>query len=349
MSEKKLKLPVLTPCGFTNQLSNLFLSTDIGPSVKSIKFKHDYDAHTLSLILTAADDSVKTCTLDTEKFIIDGMVENVELKDIDEKTNLVITFNTVSGKEAINIDLESVLISPLVESIEDLSSNMILTEMEDGSYRMGSDLSSNPNYDKFLQPAGEYPSKADLIKVDENVQEKFNSLMNDQTDTASMATLILDLYKSMGFKKTESRSTKLLFNDGTTSVYNWSGEIDQQTMIDDGLFDEDNWEWTKTIMKAEIGTAVTGIVDETFSGCNNLASVTIPSSVTSIGDYAFEGCSGLTSITIPDSVMSIGEEAFYKCSSLTALTFEGKTRAEVDAMDNCYWGITDTSIIKVEN
>ena len=43
-----------------------------------------------------------------------------------------------------------------------------------------------------------------------------------------------------------------------------------------------------------------GIVAGAFSGCTNIASVTIPNSVTSIGESAFSGCSGLTAVHITD-------------------------------------------------
>ena len=77
---------------------------------------------------------------------------------------------------------------------------------------------------------------------------------------------------------------------------------------------------TGSIYSAVIEEGVTGIGSNTFSGCSNLAYVTIPDSVTRIGDWAFNGCKSLTSITIPDSVTSIGEYAFYDCSSLSGIT-----------------------------
>ena len=60
----------------------------------------------------------------------------------------------------------------------------------------------------------------------------------------------------------------------------------------------------------------TTIIENAFSGCPGLTSITIPSSVTSIGDGAFYDCRNLTSITIPSSVTSIGGSAFSSCSNL---------------------------------
>ena len=73
-----------------------------------------------------------------------------------------------------------------------------------------------------------------------------------------------------------------------------------------------------------------------FSGCKNLASVTIPDSVTSIGSYAFYGCTSLTDITIPDSVTEIWDNAFYNCSSLANITIPNSvTNIGRNAFENC--------------
>ena len=73
-----------------------------------------------------------------------------------------------------------------------------------------------------------------------------------------------------------------------------------------------------------------------FSGCKNLASVTIPDSVTSIGSYAFSGCTSLTDITIPDSVTEIWYNAFYNCSSLANITIPNSvTNIGRNAFESC--------------
>ncbi len=61
------------------------------------------------------------------------------------------------------------------------------------------------------------------------------------------------------------------------------------------------------------------IENNSFYGCSNLSSVTLPNEVKSIGEYAFRDCTSLTSITIPASVTSIGNNAFSGCNRLVEI------------------------------
>ena len=126
---------------------------------------------------------------------------------------------------------------------------------------------------------------------------------------------IIDHSKPAGNPK-----TKITFANGNVEEYDWSGRINQQTMIDAGLYDADNWQWIKEPQTVEIGANVTIIGEYAFSGCSGLTSATIPSSVTSIGNEAFTHCSSLMSVTILEGVTSIGERVFESCSSLTSAT-----------------------------
>ena len=64
-------------------------------------------------------------------------------------------------------------------------------------------------------------------------------------------------------------------------------------------------------------TGLTGIDDNAFMGCSNLASVTLPENISSIGSYAFYGCNALTTFTIPQGVSEVGTYAFRGCTGLT--------------------------------
>ena len=46
-------------------------------------------------------------------------------------------------------------------------------------------------------------------------------------------------------KPVANPKTKITFTDGSVEEYDWSGEIDQQTMVNTGLFDENEYIWTK--------------------------------------------------------------------------------------------------------
>ena len=41
--------------------------------------------------------------------------------------------------------------------------------------------------------------------------------------------------------------TKITFTDGTSQEYDWSGEINRQTMVDAGLFNYDSYVWVKEL------------------------------------------------------------------------------------------------------
>ena len=139
--------------------------------------------------------------------------------------------------------------------------------------------------------------------------------------------------------------TKITFTDGTSQEYDWSGEINQQTMIDSGLFDGGSNTWIKKPTMVEIGSAVTSIGDTAFTNCSGLTSVTIPNSVTSIGSNAFYGCLSLMSVAIPLSVTSIGVWTFYRCRSLTSVTFSNRDIATVQGMANYSWSLKTGCVI----
>ena len=46
-------------------------------------------------------------------------------------------------------------------------------------------------------------------------------------------------------KPVVSPKTKITFTDGTSQEYDWSGEINQQTMVDAGLYNNDIGYWIK--------------------------------------------------------------------------------------------------------
>ena len=71
-------------------------------------------------------------------------------------------------------------------------------------------------------------------------------------------------------------------------------------------------------------TGLTRIEEETFAGCSELESVTIPENVAVIGDNAFNGCSSLESITLTSSTPpEVGTDAFADTGDCPILVPEG--------------------------
>ena len=161
--------------------------------------------------------------------------------------------------------------------------------------------------------------------------------------------------------------TRFTFRNGTTVNLNVSGQLNPWKFdMDEGEnildYDGDNKLFKYDLTSVDIGTGVTSIGEHAFSNCSGLTSVTIlGSGTTSIGENAFTGCRGLTSVTIGSGVTSIGDSAFIDCENLTSVTIGSditsigsiaflnckaltsmtidKTKAEVEAMSNKYWGL----------
>ena len=168
-----------------------------------------------------------------------------------------------------------------------------------------------------------------------------------------------------------ARATQMVFDDGAVSSFNWVGEVSRKDIIDAGLYDSASYEWLRKPVDVRLGDAVTSIGNEAFTECTSLKSITIPASMKSIGDATFDFCTNLTSISILEGITAIGEAAFGRCVNLTniimpasvvsigrdvffdvslrSLVFKGKTLAEVQAMPNYPWGISNTSIISTWN
>ena len=100
-------------------------------------------------------------------------------------------------------------------------------------------------------------------------------------------------------------------------------------------------------MNVTIPGSVVKIEKEAFSDCIGLKKVLMLDGVKYIRDYAFWFCKNLKHVTIPTSVVNIGADAFFNCPKLKEVIFKGKTKREVQSMDNYPFGIIeDESIIK---
>ncbi len=85
----------------------------------------------------------------------------------------------------------------------------------------------------------------------------------------------------------------------------------------------------ETITSAELGSGVKSLGAETFRGCRNLASVTLPEGLEEIGAHAFHDCSceDFTDIRLPESLRTFGEYAFYNTTCLRMVTIPRGVRA----------------------
>jgi hypothetical protein len=145
------------------------------------------------------------------------------------------------------------------------------------------------------------------------------------TDLSCSFTVTGDRWLVAQFKKPSS----IVFSDAIVEAIcleNWDDDHDgflsfeeaaAVTSID--LVFKNNTEIT-SFDELRYFTGLESITAQAFSGCTNLASVTLPESLTSIGQQAFLNCKALSELTIPNSVTSVGNQAFMNCTGLASVT-----------------------------
>ena len=113
----------------------------------------------------------------------------------------------------------------------------------------------------------------------------------------------------------------------------------------------------KSFDELQYFTSLTEIPAGAFSGCSDLATVTLTASVNAIGETAFQGsaltafdfssietigsnafngCTGLVTLDLPEVVSTVGTQAFQNCTALTSVTVHSpNTVVADDAFGQC--------------
>lgn len=178
----------------------------------------------------------------------------------------------------------------------------------------------------------------------------------------------LDILKSCGHEYESGSSWFVVAKDGNCALFDKNGDIDDLSRvkyIDLNMTPKDMErinipKSVKCIRTAALGDRYKLIdinmepssVAETwsfaFNYCSSLESITFPKGFLRLGDYAFHACDALKNVVFPLGLRRVGEHAFMRCSSLESIHFTGKTREQIEHMDDYPWDIKDKSIFKCE-
>ena len=91
-------------------------------------------------------------------------------------------------------------------------------------------------------------------------------------------------------------------------------------------------------------TGLTSIAANSFNGCSNLTTITIPESVTSINISAFADCVALKSVYLSEGLTSIRSTAFKGCTSLTTLVIP-KSVSSIGSQAFAETGLSSVTIL----
>lgn len=130
--------------------------------------------------------------------------------------------------------------------------------------------------------------------------------------------------------KSTSKFVKPDLNEGYTLSETGELTISSQTGMANWVKNGRPYNYSK-VKSVTITGNVTGIVENTFSGCSNLTQVTITANgITSIGMVAFQNTKSLTTIEIPASVTTIGNAAFAGSGISTFTVAKGGSSFKTD-------------------
>ena len=96
----------------------------------------------------------------------------------------------------------------------------------------------------------------------------------------------------------------------------------------------------KSLDELQYLTTVPDIYGNTFEGCTNLETVTLPNGIVHIYYRAFRNCQKLAAVTIPEMVNTIGEACFYGCKALREVTVCSPDPSFISLGNNVFGGVT---------
>ena len=132
--------------------------------------------------------------------------------------------------------------------------------------------------------------------------------------------------------------------DGINYLLNASSKTATVVKLDNGKYSGDIVIPQKITASDGVEYIVTILGKNSFNGCTNLTSVSLPESITSLANACFYGCSSLTEIEIPESVSALYSQCFAECTSLASI----KLPKSINSIGtSCFKGCTSLTNIEI--
>lgn len=187
---------------------------------------------------------------------------------------------------------------------------------------------------------GESPSESDGTQ-EENGEEQDtepNSLSGNAALSANgiYAAAANAQVGTDGYTRIPGSSLEWKYSAGTLSVL-YNDSYSGTAAIPDASEDLLPWNEHKAkVTKITIGTGVTAIGSNAFSGYEKLTSLTLGKSIVDIGAEAFADCVLLTSVQLPEKLETLGDKAFYNCKKLKTVSIKNYLKSiGAEAFKDC--------------
>lgn len=179
-------------------------------------------------------------------------------------------------------------------------------------------------------------AKSRRLKVAQE-QAVYDNLESSLEDLGTAQRSLRKKLKLIDFADDTARATFIsawdIDSDGELSLLEASKVVDFNVTFQ-------NNKTLKSLDELQYLTTVPDIYGNTFEGCTNLESVTLPGSIVHIYYRAFRNCQKLKAITIPEMVNTIGETCFYGCKALREVTVCSPDPSFIALGNNVFGGVT---------
>lgn len=142
-----------------------------------------------------------------------------------------------------------------------------------------------------------------------------------------------------------NKNVKLKVLNVNNYAFYRNSKITKLEISNDGYIGASGFQYCRNLKHVSLGTNITRIEDNAFSGNTSLETIVIPDNIKSLGTSAFSYCSSLQDVSIGRGITKLPNSLFYNCGALHSIMIPNT----IDIIgDNTFNGCSNLSNVTFE-